>query len=60
MASVPPAWERQVMAVAAAGFLANAALRLTAEKHYAYVLARPETRQCMNGKQLHELVRHPP
>jgi hypothetical protein len=36
---VPPAWVRQIIVVADAGFAANETLRLIAKQHYAYVFA---------------------
>ena len=57
---VPPAWVRQIIVVADAGFAANETLRLMTEKHYAYVFAMPRTRKCTNGKHLRDLVQHLP
>ena len=57
---VPPAWVRQIIVVADAGYAANETLRLIAEKHYAYVFAMPRTRKCTNGKYLRDLVQHVP
>jgi len=57
---VPPAWVRQVVVVADAGFAANETLRLIAEKKYAYVFAMPRTRKFTNGKHLRDLVQHLP
>jgi Transposase DDE domain len=57
---VPPAWVKQVVVVADAGFAANATLHLIAEKHYAYVFAMPRTRKFTNGKYLRDLVHHLP
>ena len=51
---VPPAWVRQVVVVADAGFAANATLRLITEKHYTYVFAMPRTRKFTNGKHLRD------
>jgi hypothetical protein len=57
---VPPAWVRQLIVVADAGFAANETLRLITEKHYAYVFAMPRTRKFTNGKHLRDLVQHLP
>ena len=57
---VPPAWVRQIVVVADAGFAANATLRLITEKHYTYVFAMPRTRKFTNGKHLRDLVQHVP
>jgi Transposase DDE domain len=56
----PPAWVRQLVVVADAGFAANATLRLITEKHYTYVFAMPRTRKFTNGKHLRDLVQHLP
>jgi Transposase DDE domain group 1 len=57
---VPPAWARQIVVVADAGFAANATMRLIAEKHSTYVFAMPRTRKFTNGKHLRDLVQHLP
>lgn len=57
---VPPAWVRQVVVVADAGFAANETLRLITQPKYAYVLAIPRTRKFTNGKHLRDLVQHLP
>jgi hypothetical protein len=57
---VPPAWVRQIVVVADAGFAANATLRLITEQHYTYVFAMPRTRKFTNGKHLRDLVQHLP
>jgi DDE family transposase len=57
---VPPAWVRQVVVVADAGFAANETLRLIAEQKYGYVFALPRTRKFPNGKHLRDLVQHLP
>jgi len=59
-AFVPPAWARQVVVVADAGFAANATMRLITEQHYTYVFAMPRTRKFTNGKHLRDLVHHLP
>ena len=57
---VPPAWVRQIIVVADAGFAANETLRLITKKRYGYVFAMPRTRQLTNGKHLRDLVQHLP
>jgi hypothetical protein len=57
---VPPAWPRQVVGVADAGFAANETLRLITEHKYTYVFARPRTRKFTKGKHLRDLVQHLP
>jgi hypothetical protein len=57
---VPPAWVRQVVVVADAGFAANETLRLITKKRYRYVFAIPRTRKFTNGKHLRDLVQHLP
>jgi hypothetical protein len=57
---VPPAWVRQMVVVADAGFAANATLRLITTRHYTYVFAMPRTRKFTNGKHLRDLVQHLP
>jgi hypothetical protein len=59
-AFVPPAWARQVVVVADAGFAANATMRLITEQHYTYGFAMPRTRKFTNGKHLRDLVYHLP
>ena len=59
-AFVPPAWVRQVVVIADAGFAANETLRLVTTKHYEYVFAVPRTRKCTNGQHLRDLVQHLP
>ena len=53
---VPPAWVRQVVVIADAGFAANATLRAITDQHYTYVFAMPRTRKFTNGKHLRDLV----
>jgi hypothetical protein len=57
---VPPAWTRQVVVVADAGFAANETLGLITEQKYTYVFAMPRTRKLTNGKHLRDLVQHLP
>jgi Transposase DDE domain len=59
-AFAPPAWVRQVVVIADAGFAANETLRLITKKRYGYVFAMPRTRKFTNGKHLRDLVRHLP
>ena len=57
---VRPAWVRQVVVVADAGFAANETLRLITAQKYTYVFAMPRTRKFTNGKHLRDLVQHLP
>jgi hypothetical protein len=57
---VPPAWVRQIIVVADAGFAANETLRLITTLHYTDVFAVPRTRKFTNGKHLRDLVQHLP
>jgi hypothetical protein len=57
---VPPAWVRQVVVVADAGFAANETLRLITAQKYTDVLAMPRTRKFTDGKYLRDLVHHLP
>jgi hypothetical protein len=57
---VPLAWVQQVVVVAAAGFAANATLRLITEKHHTSIFAMPRTRKCTNGKHPRDLLQHLP
>jgi Transposase DDE domain group 1 len=57
---VLPAWVRQVVVVADAGFAANETLRLITAQKYTYVFAMPRTRKFTNGKHLRDLVHHLP
>jgi hypothetical protein len=57
---VPPAWVRQVVVVAEAGFAANAPLHLITAIHDTSVFAMPRPRQLTNGKQLRDLLQHLP
>lgn len=57
---VPPAWVRQIIVVADAGYAANAPRRLLTERRYAYVFAMPRTRKFTHGKHLRDVVQHLP
>ncbi len=57
---VPPAWARQTIVVADAGFAANETLRLMTTQHSTYVFAMPRTRKLTNGTHLRDLVQHLP
>ena len=57
---VPPAWVRQIIVIADAGFAANATMRLITDKPYGYVFAMPRPRKFTNGKHLRDLVQHWP
>jgi hypothetical protein len=57
---VPPAWVRQVVVVADAGFAANETLRLITAQNYTYVFAMPRTRKFTDGRYLRDLVHHLP
>lgn len=57
---VPPAWARQVIVIADAGYAAKATLRLIMQKQYDYVLALPRTWKLADGTPLRNLARHLP
>jgi hypothetical protein len=57
---VPPAWTRQVVVVADAGFAANETLGLITTQKYTYVFAMPRTRKFTDGRYLRDLVSHLP
>jgi Transposase DDE domain len=57
---VPPAWVRQVVVVADAGFAANETLRLITAQTYTYIFAMPRTRKFTDGRYLRDLVHHLP
>jgi hypothetical protein len=59
-AFVPPAWVRQMVVVADAGFAANATMRLRTDKNYGDVFAMPRTRTFPTGKPLRARVQHLP
>ena len=46
----PPAWVREVVVVADAGYPAKATLKLITDLQWSYVFAMPRTRPCTNGK----------
>jgi hypothetical protein len=56
----PPAWVRQVVVHADAGFAANTTLQLIQARHWGDVCAMPRTRQLTHGKDMRDLVCHLP
>ena len=56
----PPAWCRQVVVVADAGFASKANLRLIERRHWQYVFALPRTWKLSDGTRLKDLARHLP
>jgi hypothetical protein len=56
----PPAWVREVVVVADAGYPANATLQLIEELEWTYVFAMPRTRKFTNGKYVRDFVQHLP
>jgi hypothetical protein len=46
----PPAWVREVVVVADAGYPAKATLQLITDLQWTYVFAMPRTRKFTNGK----------
>jgi Transposase DDE domain len=56
----PPAWVRQVIVSADAGFAANKTLQLIQDQQWVYVFAMPRTRKFTNGKHVRDLVCHLP
>jgi hypothetical protein len=56
----PPAWVRQVVVHADAGFAANKTLQLIQAQQWGYVFAMPRTRKFTNGKHVRDLVCHLP
>jgi hypothetical protein len=56
----PPAWVRQGVVSADAGFAANQTLQLIQAQHWGYVFAMPRTRKFTNGKHGRDLVCHLP
>lgn len=57
---VPPAWARQVVVEADAGFAATKTFRLIERLGYGYVFAAARTRKFSDGRALRDLVRHLP
>jgi len=57
---VPPAWARQVIVEADAGFAATKTFHLLERLGYGYVFAVARTRKFMDGKHLRDLVQHLP
>jgi hypothetical protein len=56
----PPAWVREVVVVADAGYPATLTLKLIEELEWTYVFAMPRTRKFTNGKYVRDLVQHLP
>lgn len=56
----PPAWVREIIVVADAGYAANVTLKLINELHWTYVFAMPRTRKFTNGKYVRDMVQHLP
>jgi hypothetical protein len=56
----PPAWVREIVVVADAGYPANLTLKLIEELGWTYVFAMPRTRKFTNGKYVRDLVQHLP
>jgi hypothetical protein len=56
----PPAWVREIIVVADAGYAANVTLKLINELHWTYVFAMPRTRKFSNGKYVRDMVQHLP
>ena len=56
----PPAWVREIVVVADAGYPANATLKLIEELRWTYVFAMPRTRKFSDGKYVRDLVQHLP
>ena len=56
----PPAWVREVVVVADAGYPANATLQLITDLQWTYVFAMPRTRKFTNGKYVRDFVQYLP
>jgi DDE family transposase len=56
----PPAWVREIIVVADAGYAANVTLKLINDLHWTYVFAMPRTRKFTNGKYVRDMVQHLP
>lgn len=56
----PPAWLREVVVVADAGYPANATLQLITDLQWTYVFAMPRTRKFTNGKYVRDFVQYLP
>jgi hypothetical protein len=54
----PPAWVREIIVVAEAGYAANVPLKLINDLHWTYVFAMPRTRKFTNGNYVCEMVQH--
>jgi hypothetical protein len=56
----PPAWVREVIVVADAGYAANPTLKRINDLHWTDVFAMPRTRKVTNGKYVRDMVQHLP
>lgn len=56
----PPAWLREVVVVADAGYPANATLQLITDLQWTYVFAMPRTRKFTNGTYVRDFVQYLP
>ena len=56
----PPAWVREIIVVADAGYAANVTLKLLNELQWTYVFAMPRTHKFTNGKYVRDMVQHLP
>ncbi len=56
----PPAWAREVVVEADAGFAANETFRVIEQRNYKFVFAVARTRKFSDGKHVADLVRHLP
>jgi Transposase DDE domain len=56
----PPAWVREIVVVADAGYAANATLKLINDLQWTYVFAMPRTRKFTNGNYVRDMVHHLP
>lgn len=56
----PPAWVREVVVVADAGYPANLTRKLIEELQWTYVFAMPRTRKFTNGRYVRDVVQHLP
>jgi hypothetical protein len=56
----PPAWVREVVVVADAGYPANATLQLITALQWTYVFAMPRTRKFTHGTYVRDFVQYLP
>jgi Transposase DDE domain len=56
----PPAWVREIIVVADAGYAANVTLKLINDLHWTYVFAMPRTRKFTSGKYVRDMVQYLP